>query len=118
MKTFEVSGYSDDIVGYSIDGKAEDEKSPPCTFTFTAEGKALSATMAFTGKKGTGWKLSIELQDEKESGDLPFDVSIVQNAYSPSLLVTAKRGTTTVLCRSKVVASLSNGTSPTDATDK
>lgn len=104
--TFAICGYSDDIVSIEIDGKADDEMGQPKSFGFICGTKSLHVSMSFKGKKGTGWKLSVELQDDTEEGDLGFDVAIVQEKYSPKLVVKATTAPVSVVCGSKKLATL------------
>lgn len=104
--TFAISGYSDDIVSIEIDGRSHDEMSQPKSFAFICGTKSLHVSMSFKGKKGTGWKLSVELQDDTEEGDLGFDVAIVQEKYSPKLVVTSVAAPVTVVQGSKTLATL------------
>lgn len=103
---FAISGYSDDIVSIEIDGKADDELPQPKSFAFICGTKSLHVSMSFKGKKGTGWKLSTELQDDTEEGDLGFDVAIVQEKYSPKLVVRATTAPVSVVQGSKKLATL------------
>lgn len=96
MNSIAIYGASDDLVEIEVDGKPHEELSPPKSFAFTSGTKTLHARLSYDGKKGTAWKLTIELQDEGEEGDLPFDVAIVQERYSPKLIVTAKKALITV----------------------
>lgn len=103
---FAIYGASDDLVEQEIDDKPHDETGQPRSFVFLAGTKSLHATMSFKGKKGTGWKLSVELQDDSEEGALPFDVSIVQERYSPKLVVRATTEPVHVVSGSKKLAVL------------
>lgn len=104
--TFAVYGASDDLVVQELDGKGYDETSPPTSFMFVAGTKTLHARVSFDGKKGSGWKVSTELQDDTEKGDLPFMVTVVQHNYSPKLVVQAVDGPVNVFARSKKIATL------------
>jgi hypothetical protein len=104
MKSFAIYGASDDLVEQEADGKPHDETGQPRSFSFVAGEKALHAKLSFSGKIGTGWKLTVELQDESEAGDLPFDVRIVQERYSPKLIIENARVPVAVMSRCKRVA--------------
>jgi hypothetical protein len=104
--TFAIYGASDDLVEQELDGKGHDETGQPRSFVFLSGTKSLHAKLSYNGKKGTGWKLTVELQDEDEKGDLPFDVAIVQERYSPKLVVTAGREPVSVVSGSKKIATL------------
>lgn len=104
MKSFAIYGASDDLVEQQADGKGHDETGQPRSFSFVAGTKALHAKLSYNGKIGTGWKLTIELQDEGERGDLPFDVRIVQERYSPKLIVDNASVPVAVMSRAKRVA--------------
>ena len=106
MKSFAIYGASDDLVEQEVDGQPFDETGQPRSFAFVAGTKTLHAKLSFAGKVGTGWKLSIELQDDTESGDLPFDVRIVQEKYSPKLIVDNVREPVSVMSRGKRIALL------------
>lgn len=103
---FAIYGASDDLVEQEIDDKAHDETGQPRSFVFIAGTKSLHAKLSYNGKRGTGWKLTVELQDESEDGSLPFDVSIVQERYSPKLVVRAINQPVTVVSGSKKLATL------------
>jgi hypothetical protein len=111
MKSIAIYGASDDLVEIEADGKPLDETSQPRSFAFVAGTKSLHAKFSYNGKIGTGWKLSIELSDPSEQGSLPFDVRIVQERYSPKLIIENAREPVAVMSRSKRVALL---IAPTD----
>lgn len=104
MKSFAIYGASDDLVEQEADGKPHDETGQPRSFSFVAGTKALHAKMSFSGKIGTGWKLTVELQDEHEAGELPFSVRIVQERYSPKLIVEHATEPVAVMSRCKRIA--------------
>ena len=106
MKSFAVYGASDDLVEQEVDGKPFDETGQPKRFTFLASGKALVVRVGYDGKVGTGWKLAVELKDEDEKGELPFDVRIVQENYSPKLIVENAREKVAVMCGTKIIGHL------------
>lgn len=85
MKTIVLYGASDDLVELEIDGGTREELSEPSAFVFTAGGKSLHAELAHDGK--FGWRITVAIDDDKESGSLPFTVRIEQEAYSPKLVV-------------------------------
>ena len=87
MTMIGIYGASDDLVEIEIDGKPWEELSEPRSFIFTANGKALHVDVEHDGKRG--WRIATTLDDESESGDLPFLVSMHQRNYSPLLLVQA-----------------------------
>lgn len=109
MRSFAIYGASDDLVEQEGDGKPHDETGQPRSFSFVTGTKALHAKLSYSGKIGTGWKLTLELQDEHEDGALPFDVRIVQERYSPKLIVDNARVPVAVMSRSKRVAVLEPG---------
>lgn len=106
MKSFAIMGYSDDVVCLEVDGALVDEKSQPCSISFVAGGKALHAKISFSGKNGTGWKISVELQDDSEEGSLPFTTRIVQENYSPKLIVEFATEPVSVMCRNKLIGTI------------
>jgi len=106
MNSFGIYGASDDLVELEADGKPHDELSPPKSFLFIAGAKSLHVRLSYNGKHGTGWKLSIELQDESERGDLPFDVRIVQERYSPKLTVENVREPVRIVTGTKSLGTL------------
>jgi hypothetical protein len=112
MNSFAIYGASDDLVEQEADGKPRDETGQPRSFTFLAGPKSLHAKLSYNGKVGTGWKLSVELRDEDEKGDLPFDVRIVQERYSPKLIVENATAMVTVMCGAKVVGTLAAAHTP------
>lgn len=84
MTQIAISGYSDDIVSIEINGKDFDEEREPNEFIFSSDGKALHANIAH-GRHG--WEITTRIEDESEEGDLPFKVAIVQEKYSPKLVI-------------------------------
>lgn len=85
MSTIGIHGASDDLVEIEIDGKPWEELSEPRSFVFTACGKSLLVDIEHDGKRG--WTISTCIEDDSESGGLPFAVSIGQRNYSPLLVV-------------------------------
>lgn len=106
MNTFAISGHSDDIVVQEIDGKPNDETGQPRSFAFICGTKSLHAKLSYNGKKGTGWKLAVELQDDEEKGELGFAAVIRQEGHSPKLVVQATHAPVSVVMGSKKLATL------------
>lgn len=89
MGEFSIFGSSDDIVSTEVNGRAWDETVVPTLFAFEAGAKTLHVKCDFAGRRGSGWRLVVELDDPSEAGALPFDVSISQRLYSPMITVRA-----------------------------
>lgn len=85
MSTIAINGASDDLVEIEVNGRAWDELSEPKHFTILGGSKGLEVSIEHDGKRG--WVLSTVLIDETEEGDLPFRASIVQEHYSPKLVI-------------------------------
>lgn len=107
MKSFAVYGASDDLVEQEADSKPFEETGEPRSFAFVAGRKALHVTVAFDGKRG--WLITTALDDDEEEGALPFDVRIVQEKYSPKLIVDNAREPVSVMSGDRRIALIDPG---------